>query len=111
MYNKCDAYVHVNIGRNGPTCIKNEPISATTASSLAWFRAARRTLKPALASCIANSRPMPSVAPVTTRRFASMTCIELKRGEKGVKHSPAHAPLFAPNFLSCGLNRFQYASG
>jgi hypothetical protein len=25
-----------------------------------------------------------------------------------VKHSPAHAPLFAPNFLSCGLSDFQW---
>ena len=55
--------------------MENGPMSATTVSSLAWFRAASRTLKPALASWIANSRPMPSDAPVTTRRFALMTRI------------------------------------
>jgi hypothetical protein len=49
------------------------PISSTTASSLAWFRAARRTLNPALASWIANSRPMPSDAPVTTNEEQAPT--------------------------------------
>jgi hypothetical protein len=50
MHNKCDAQVSVNVWENGDRSNKNEPMSATTASSLAWFRAARRTLKPALAS-------------------------------------------------------------
>ena len=58
------------------------PISSTTVSSLAWFRAARRTLYPALASWIANSRPMPSDAPVTTYdERASTTRIRTRHAE------------------------------
>jgi hypothetical protein len=41
-------------------------MEVTTSASFAWLRATSRTLKPARASCVANSRPMPSDAPVTT---------------------------------------------
>jgi hypothetical protein len=75
-------------------------MEVTTSASFAWLRATRRTLNPARASCVANSRPMPSDAPVTTALRASSV-----NGRANVHDKMFYRPMHPSSRRTCSTEK------